>query len=576
MTTKSRLFLLYWLVPLVIVAMIASCNMQDLQFDKVKSTDLKPTWKFTLGEVNYTVAELVGQLDDTVLQVSPSEGEKALVKLSYVDSIDFTGLNDVVTIETSITSSFQFNTQSAAPSLPNQDLTSDIRDLNPSGGFLEFETGTNEKIEFIQFNNGNLVLTVTKNENVTVDYTLTFTDLKNSSTQESMIFSALQDGVDPVIFNRTLDGNELTLNDGGVDGTTKVFTVAIQGTVTIPAGGTGLNAGDMILSFDVNFQDVGYSYVQGKFGRDTVKMAPLNINLDFFKDLTPNVFQFENPTLEFFYTNTFGMEFKINMDSVLTAKRETDDSVVLAFYDSLSDRFIPETILTYEIFDCDTAINCFSDQERSFTPNINGQNSNLPEFLNLLPTSIATDSITGFTNPSNSNTTNALTPNSKVDGIFKFTLPLQLKVTGYTQSFDFDLSGSPEVENVDSIGILITTYNELPLNTFLRIKILKNVGDTTETIYEVFSADDSVRVLDLPAFPNAATDRPPKVTETFVLFDEEGNDALNNGDKFFVEVVAYSHELEDIAEDEGYVQFYSSNELRVQVSAVAYVSVNPF
>jgi hypothetical protein len=194
---------------------------------------------------------------------------------------------------------------------------------------------------------------------------------------------------------------------------------------------------------------------------------------------------------------------------------------------------------------------------------ISNEISNLRELLSLSPSRF-TIPLTATTNFGNdTQESNFYTQNSQVKTILEVNLPLDVKLGGYSQLFDFSLDNI-DFDDGDSIKLRVTTINELPFNGSFDLYLL----DADSTVIHQVSENLVLMSPDVGA--NRRTVEPATSIDDVVL-NTDGIAAMNNASKvvFILTIDSYK------ADDDRFVRIFSDYELTIKLGVIGNINYTP-
>lgn len=219
------------------------------------------------------------------------------------------------------------------------------------------------------------------------------------------------------------------------------------------------------LRLNVRIKDAIPAYVEGYFGRDTLKLSG-KAEVDFLQTLNVSSLQLEKPEATLRFVNGLGMGFAADFNRLQARNTETGANMALQSDWLSSPAYIPPPPFQ------DT-----SQQTEVLFP-LTNDNSNLKSFINLLPNEIEYQvdidyNING--NPISLN--NFASRNSRVYGILDLEIPLYGFVEGLwrqdTARLDFT---SQNLENIQGGSLILQFDNRFPLEVMVDAAIFDDNG----------------------------------------------------------------------------------------------------
>jgi hypothetical protein len=517
---------------LIIVVFALSCNINDLDFDDIKTPNYKGEVAVPIGEVSYTMKELLEEVQDSAISIE--EGGNSFITVVYRDTSLFNDATEFVNIG-QIENSANLNPNISTPASP-VDL---MVPFSESFEF-DFQASEGEQIDSLTYKSGTISLRVSSSFNSNMSYTMKIVDFRHSETGDTLTFTGNNSTL------TTLDLAKYTTSFNSVGGVNQ-FSLLFDGLLDVKAGEV-VNPTDF-LSFTLTIDNPTFSSLFGFFGSTVTNIQDQSIALDFFEDITPGGFEFNSPEISLILNNAFGIPLGISFKG-LTSSNSAGDMANLT-------GTVTETLQSVRA----PAITAVGTSIGSVL-SINSSNSNLRDLLNIAPDTI-TLAITGTSNFGNETgiETNFLTDSSFLQTIVEVRMPLDLRLNNFTRDFDFDISSST-FDEADSIKLRIQTLNELPITGSFVAYFL---NDASDTIYQI----PQTIVLSSPEVNNI-----DKTVEAFhntaiITLDPTGIQAFSNAAKINLTLTADSYK----SEDGTFVKIFSDYKLLIKLSAIANLNV---
>ena len=191
---------------------------------------------------------------------------------------------------------------------------------------------------------------------------------------------------------------------------------------------------------------------------------------------------------------------------------------------------------------------------------ISNEISNLRELFSLTPSRL-TIPISAKTNFKNEDKEpNFYTQDSQLKTILEVNLPLDVKLGGYSQLFDFSLDNI-NLDDADSIKLRVTTINELPFNGSFDLFLL----DADSTV--IYQIPENLILISPEVGANRRTVEPAKSVDDVVL-NTEGIAAMNKATKvvFILTIDSYK------ADDDRFVRIFSDYELTIKLGVIGNIN----
>jgi hypothetical protein len=392
-------------------------------------------------------------LSETPLQDELKIGKDGFLTFYHSFPIDSGIMGDILFVNDVSINNSLFNNTGSVIFLNLPGATADVVDsiLIPLT-----TTQPNIRIDSIKLLSGNLLLDI---NSANVSGTITF-------ELPRLVHNGL-----PFSITQNLSNPDLTLNlsnyalipEQDVSGN-NLIKCRISIHLQSPAG--PVNAGGVILDIHSRLTSLNYETIFGYFGGYTIDFAAQSVSTSFFRQINGEIF-FADPKLKLFFSNSAGIPFGIyfsrfdaidknNISHPLTGTGvPTASSPKIIRYPSLSQ--IGTTVTDSLIFD--------------------KNNSNLPDFIALLPDSIginASAEVVALTPPA----TTFISHDSKYNVSAAIELPLFGKADFLlltdTMDFDYLNSALPPPEEIEKLIVRTSITNSFPVTAYPQIYLLDN------------------------------------------------------------------------------------------------------
>ncbi|MEM6831539.1 MAG: hypothetical protein AAF551_13595, partial [Bacteroidota bacterium] len=165
-------------------ALIVGCDSDELDFDNVKVQPITGDYGFPLGEVTYTMRELIDQQQDGELSLQ-EDSSTSLLFLLYQESFDYDVQNDFVDVG-DINNSRPVNLASNATPAPPITTPGTITIATPFTN-LTYEPQGGEEIDSLFHSGGEINVTVRGDLQGDLSYTLTFNNTVDIDTESPLV-----------------------------------------------------------------------------------------------------------------------------------------------------------------------------------------------------------------------------------------------------------------------------------------------------------------------------------------------------------------------------------------------------
>ncbi|MEO9871404.1 hypothetical protein [Ekhidna sp.] len=528
----------YFIYIIAFSTIINGCDFSDIELDKVQGPTIDNTFAVNIGNIKYTVDELVESLEDETLEVV--EGDDLFLSFVYRDTSLFDDIDEFVKI------SDVFNEDSFAPfdtDIPPSGSASIVAIPTESFEF-EFNPDKGEQIDSTFFKGGTLQYVLTSDFDVQIDYVFTLNDIRE-----------LND--DPIVFVRTLaagassDSQSLPL-DGlknvsrRVD-SVNIFNVTLDLVFHIPAG-KSIGASDEI-KIELEFLESEFSAIFGNFGTDPVEVQRDSIEISAFDEFNEGGLVFNDPSITIDFVNAFGVELGVSLDGIKSVDSNESEIILsgevidnLQFVEAPDETQLGQTIAS--------------------TLTIDKLNSNVDELLNSTPQKIIFD-VTATPNPPGSdNLNNYLFDSSYLEIRTSIEIPLDFRMNGFSKDFDLSIAGS-DLEDADSLTINIQVLNEIPFDGVLDLSFKDSEGNELYRLAEI-------GLIESPETFSGDRIAEPMMSTSAIKLDSEGIEAF-----LLTSDIVATMNIFTIGNESGdFVKIFSDYKLEIFLTAEGKVSVD--
>lgn len=531
----------YFLPAFLISLFLASCNFDSIELDKVEGPTINTSIALNLGSVEYTVGDLVDDLEDESLEVVT--GEDFFLSFVQRDTSLYDDISEFITLEDEIGNSDTYSPFAVdIPAQPTENVV-----VIPTRVFdFEFNPEGGEGLDSTFFKGGTLRYNLTSNFGSQIDFALTLTDIQEATTNI------------PVVFDGTLAATET--NQTGTTslagkknvaervGSANIFNVELDLTFTIPAG-VAIDASDEI-TLELIFENAEFSAVFGDFGMDPVDVQEETIEISAFDDFSDGGLFLADPSVQLDFINKFGVEFGVSLGNV-RAMDEDGSEISLAgdvvdnlqFIDAPNDTQLGEAVSS------------------SFS--INVDNSNIDDLLNSTPESL-TFSIAATPNaPGSDNLNNFLFDSSFMEIRTTIEIPLDLRMDGFSRDFDFGIDGT-ELSDAESITINLLVENDIPFDGSVDLSFRDDSGT------ELYVLSDLNIITSPNTFDSDGRSTQPAQSSEPIELSGDGIEAFLNT----TEVVATINIFTFNTASGSSVKIFSDYQLTINLTAQGQISVD--
>ena len=512
--------------------LLIGCNIQDIDLDNVKIARIQPEFAVPFGTASYTMRELIEDASDQNQDIM-EDSDTGEIRLIFFDTATYTFSPDIFDVP-NVSSVSNVN----LPDSPDNGMTRTVNVTIPF--FQTYESADGEIIDSVfHATTSSLTVELVSTSLLDIDYDL---ELENTTDVNAGV---------AVLFSGTLSGGAVMNHSQGLANHKTIFTEVagennynVNLTVDITLSPGQSLTSDQI-SVTINFLDQDFIIAFGKLGQDTVDIAGESINIAFFDDLGVDGLEFDDPEITFDFRSSFGMPIGVGFGGVHGLE---DDGT--------------STFLAGAIVNTPPVIGGASTEHpvtgdiQQTTIVINPSNSSIRDVLATSPTQLVFD-VQGFTNPFDPSILNFVTDTSSITSFIELEMPLAIRMMDVQHTHDFDIAGTLNLKDADSISLRVITVNELPFAVTMDMHILDAAEDTLYTVLER-------QALDVPFQKNGII-LEPKTSIDDIPFDADGIEALNSGET--IRVIFTMNTPESLTSEDLFVKLLATAKLDVTLAA---------
>jgi len=429
------------------VILVAGCNSNELDFDNIEVPNAHGTFNFPLGTAAYTIRDLILNQEDSLLDFQVDED--SLITLLYFDSIGYNSDTDFIQIQ-DISKPGTVNLTGAGG--PISGVNSVPLTQNFNFGFEPDDPS--DELDSLFYVTGDVTVNITSDIDGTLAYAFSLNNFVNTGTEAPLVVSGTLNGTGT---NTTSTSVRSLLNHKAVlSGTDNMFTTDFAGTISLAAGQTF--TGGESLTFDITFANQTFSIIYGKFGQDTVQVGNETLNIEFFREMGEEGIIFGNPTMRFFFENSFGIPIGIDFSGLFG-----DDG------QGGAQSFLSGNIIDNIPVIASGDVNNPGPAVRD-TIEINSGNSSIVDLLATSPGRLGFD-VSAISNPEDTTAINFITTTNQIAAKIEIEIPMEVKLENLEQSINLSLGDGFDTSDLDSAALRIVTRNEFPFSGILAIDI---------------------------------------------------------------------------------------------------------
>ncbi|WP_422358699.1 hypothetical protein [Reichenbachiella sp.] len=516
--------------------LLASCHVDDL--GKVKPGTISPHLALNLGYSEYTVQELLEDIEDESVQITTNADQTMALYFSENTVYDD---NDELVAVTSVTNQEEFAPAENVPATP---IGYEI-DIDEVFTF-SFPANNGEEIDSLFYSSGTLDFEMLSTFKGDIDYTWVIEGTKVVSTDQDLTNSEQLEYVSGDVtdsYSRPLDGLKSKFYKNASD--ENEFQVHVEGTITFEAGTEILP--EQKMTFDLSFNNPEFTKIYGKFGSDPIDLQNQSIDMTAFNDFSGDGLKLGDPRIYLITTNSYGMDIELSFDQLKAIASDGSEVLLQEKTPPGIDGFVSSPDVEGEV--------------KIDTVELNNENSNIDDLLNSAPVSMEFE-ISGIPNPAASTRlNNFLLADSRVEIESLIAIPMQFQMDGFSVDFDFELNDL-DIESAESIVFNIIATNEIPFTGSIDLSFIDEQGSV---LFELPNAAG----IESPTVDSDGKTTEPHVSTSGIDLPSDGIDALINAHKILAtaNISTFEHEKDR------YVTLYSDYKLNIELSLAGEVTI---
>ncbi len=511
------------------------CNAGELNFDDIKTPPYTPDVSIVIGQTTYTIQELISELEDPNLEIS--EDNTKLLSLAYRDTTFFNDISQIITLDDITNSGVIEPNDTPIPGSPSdQDVIIPTQPLN-----FEYDSPNNEELDSLKYTAGTITLDIQSGYTSAIEFEMTINDIVDLDTGQPLVFSSTLPASGSQNVSQSLVNHKTVMVRVG---NVNQFSGQFDGVIKVKTG--DFIIGTEQINYTLTITGAAFSEIYGWFGDKTVDIQDQTIEMNFFEGLSEFGLYFNQPEINFYIDNSFGVPMGMNLDGI-SASNAAGTNVNLSGDITTS----PQLVRAPSTSQVDNSV--------SSLVTIDEENSNLRDLLAISPTlfSISIDAEANFNNPTTSER-NFVTENSEVEIVTEVNLPLDVRLTELTRDFGTDIAGF-EFEDADTINLILTSENQLPFSGTVNMQFL--AADSTV----LFEFTD-VLLLVSPEVPTSGKiEEPLRNSSVVKVYRGNGYQELLDADIVNMEMTVHSYK----ADEDNYVKVFSDYQVVLKIATQA-------
>ncbi len=463
------------------IFIFGQCMRDEFEFDKL-STDLEINsgilMPLAFGSLSFD--NIVSEFDNTGLLSEDADG---LLYLTYADSLISFVANDLLEIPEQ--DFFQFFIQTDFGFPPGWVTESVDKQQD-----FPFTFANNEELDSMILNEGDLIFEISSEFQHTGQIVMTFPNITlNGIPLVETIDMDDPSGNFTASIVEPIDGYTIHLNDSV--GTDTLFLPVLFHVELTNSGNPDPAPTDSI-KVVAKISALEFETIFGYIGDYEMLSETGEMDLGFFDSPLDGYIEFEEPIINLNILNSYGVPAVITLKD-FKGYNNDGDSTDLTFgaEDTLAFRYAYPKLSDY--FN--------SDIVKDTIISIDNGNSNLPEFLAFMPSSMKYN-MSAVSNPDGNTVYNFVSDESEINVGFEFVLPLYFKADDFalTDTMDFDLF--QDAEMIEKITLMLEVTNGLPIDIDFQIIFMDSLYNSVDSLFDgayqpvipsaSLNADDSV------------------------------------------------------------------------------------
>lgn len=457
--SQSRIFLAF-----MGFALLSGCKPDLLpgEFDNL-GFRANPHYNLKLGYIEYTIQELIEEMDSTLNISSDADGT---IVLSYTDSMEDISLKEHVEIE-----DLQFQNRLVGE-LPGEWMGIPV----PPGIEIRFDDHFEESmntmendqiIDSVRLSSGFVNITaITFGLQTPIDSVLfVFTSLERDGEPFTILLQDL--GNTQQMINESIDGYKLNLTNHEIANTLEFEVHAVLTTDGSPI------SENMGIDFDIQITDLDFESIFGYLGHVTTSFDGDPLLIDFFEEFQADLTYFAEPSIDLHLSTDAGIYAAFQIDELVGIDQFGHEISLTG--EAVDQPFIFEGVDLSEI-----------GQVVTNTYVINQLNSNLDELISSRPTMLDFRA-SMITNPDDqTDSLNFIFEDSKLKASYDIHLPLAFTIENLNrvESMDFEIDDEESPLSFEELFIDIEALNTIPLAAEARVVFYDSTTNTE--IVDVF------------------------------------------------------------------------------------------
>lgn len=455
---KPSLKLIAGCIMLLFIAgiLLQSCiKKDDFDFDKLASFQYEPNGAVPLIHSTLSLRDILNDYDTTNLFV---EDGTHFLYLIYKSTVFSQRADQLITIpDQSVNSNWNLSTGAIA--------IGDSAIFSHTTNYT-FTSANSERYDSMRLKSGNLNYAINADINHNARIYITIPGaVKNGQIFKKTIYYNYT-GSTPVIINDIFDLDDYTINfNSGGNQLTVNYDIAVYGDGNPNSSPYTINMGE-------SFSSLKYERIFGYLGQHAFVINQDSVLIDIFKNNIYGSLYFEDPKLNIYANNAYGMPISISIDLL-----EAESIVNPPYAIAVNGAGLPSpwniTAPTFAQF----------GQSIQSAIHLDQTNSNVKSAFNMSPRFV-TYHVSGLSNPFG----NPVTDQNFVLDSSRFGVDVEVELPMYGSAWDFklqdtlDFSFGSDIDKLEWVLFKINTMNGFPVDATMQIYFADSVYNVKDSL----------------------------------------------------------------------------------------------
>ncbi|MCG8310422.1 MAG: hypothetical protein MI975_23725 [Cytophagales bacterium] len=458
----SRLFfvILFIAIPFFLI----SC-FKELTDDinNIDNLTWNPKLALPLANGSFTIGEFAEELSGD--NFGTSTRDDGLVVFHYAqDKVFSETAEEIVNIRDK---NYNASIRPSGASLPDLPISGTITEQE----LHEFSVGSseNDKLYSAKLKGGSIQIDLNGNFPASGELLLIFHGLTRNDAALETSFQWNYDGANTQQFQRTIDlsGSDIDFTDGGRTFNYFHFTTSL----TLNYEGQSITISENI-DLNMDILSMEFSEFTANINRRVITRETNEFTFNFLDELTGGVYYFDEPAINFHFSNGFGIPIEATIIETIAHSNERSDL-------GLTGSIVGDPI----------AIGYPSTNEKGTAVEtsigINHQNSNLPAIITWQPNTISY-TFEGVVNPDSNDDIHFALDTSRISADIDLELPMIGRFRNLTLKEHYDFNGG-DLEEAKYALFRLQTTNGFPIDAHIQLYF----GSGTGTFIDSLIHDDT-------------------------------------------------------------------------------------